>query len=1043
MNRSESQRSVANLKFWNSFGNTLAAWGTTLAPSCPHGPLRAHPATAMISRNTFRTFELTLGTLSLALLTACGGASPDTETAAATPATSPVASADASGNDDGTGIPADATRLAIDEPGANTAAATPRESSKAVGTATPKVAILAWSNYTSDVQQAHVARFNVALLALPQTATPATVAAAVAALKSRNASLQVAQTTTAHQVSDSVLPLATPTTANNWWLKTAAGARTSWQGSAGIYDTNITSFTAPDASGKRFPQFKASSDSTTFFKAAPGIDFVFSNLVWPQAVAADWKRLGTNQVWTDPTVQAAQRVGHAAYWDALRVLHPSLKVIANVSPQWQASAEFAGKTHGSYLNSVIGRTWSIETSTGWPAMMAQYRAALANTLAPKAVIFNAAAASADYRTMRFALASAMLEDGYFSLSATDGPQPAPWMDEFSAPIGTAAALPPTAAAASGLWSRAYSNGLVLVNPSKTASATITLPAGYKRLAGVQAPAVNSGAVATTVTLAPRDGLLLLKTTTPPPPPPADTQPPTPPSGLLTSGLACRSVTLSWAASSDNIGVTGYDIYHDGQQMTSVNGSTRSVALTLTPGASWGLYVNARDAAGNVSQASPIVTIQIPLCQTDTAAPTAPTNLQGTVAGTSAYLTWSAASDNIGVTAYDIYRNNVKVGSTGSLAFTDSGLAANTTYPYTLAARDAAGNTSARSLSLSLTTGGACANVVCAVTQVATESDIPWGLAALPDGTVLYSRRDVLDIVRLNPATGVKTSLGTLPLAQGTNAEGGMMGIAVSPNFPATDPWLYVYHSTATDNRVVRVQYKSGALDLATHQVLLSGIGRNAYHNGGRLRYGPDGKLYVATGDAQNGGSAQNLGGLAGKILRLNPDGSRPADNPFASYVWSYGHRNPQGLAFDAQGRLWQQEFGNSLMDETNLIQKGGNYGWPNCEGTASVSGTGCATAGYIAPKMTYLTADGSCSGITVVRGALYIACQRSARVYRWVISGSDLTNVQQLFAGTYGRIRTVEPSIDGGLWLATTNGGDKDSIANNSNNKIIKVNLGN
>ncbi len=1003
----------------------------------------------MNTSRTFRSFDLTLGTLALALLTACGGGGqPETATAATTSPTGPAATADASGGIDGTGIPSDAIRMAIDEPGAVAAAALPRESGKALGAATPKVAILAWSNYTTPAQQDHVARFNVALLAMPQTATPATVAAAVAALKNKNAGLQVAQMTSTHQVSDSLLPLATPTTASNWWLKTAAGARVSWQGTAGLFDTNITTFTAPDASGKRFPQFKASFDSTTFFKAAPAIDYVFSNPVSPQGLDADWKRIGANQAWTDASVQTAQLVGHVAYWDALRVLHPNLKVIANVSTQWQARPEMAGKTHGSYLNSLIGRSWSTETWGGWPAMMAQYRAALANTVAPKAVIFNAAVASADYRTMRFALATSMLEDGYFSLTATDGPQPAPWMDEFSVPIGTAAALPPTTATPSGIWSRAYSNGLVLVNPSKTASATITLPAGYKRLAGTQAPTVNTGAVVTTVTLAPRDGLLLLKADSPPPPPPpppADTQPPTPPSGLLTSGLACRSVTLSWAASTDNVGVTGYDIYHDGQQMTSVNGSTRSVLLTLTPGASWGLYVNGRDAAGNVSQASPILTIQIPQCQTDTTAPTAPTNLQGTVAGTSAYLTWSAATDNVAVTGYDIYRNgsSVKVGGTPSLAFTDSGLAPNTTYSYRVVARDAVGNNSAASLSLSLTTGGACANVVCAVTQVATDTDIPWGLAALPDGTVLYSRRDVLDIVRLNPATGVKTSLGTLPGAQGTNAEGGMMGIAVSPNFPATDPWLYVYHSTATDNRVVRVQYKAGALDLATLQVLLPGIGRNAYHNGGRLRYGPDGKLYVATGDAQNGGSAQNLSTLTGKILRLNPDGSRPADNPFASYVWSYGHRNPQGLAFDAQGRLWQQEFGNSLMDETNLIQKGGNYGWPNCEGTASVSGTGCATAGYIAPKMTYLTADGSCSGITVVRGSLYIACQRSARVYRWVISGTELTNVQQLFAGTYGRIRTVEPSIDGGLWLATTNGGDKDSIANNSNNKILKVNLGN
>lgn len=124
------------------------------------------------------------------------------------------------------------------------------------------------------------------------------------------------------------------------------------------------------------------------------------------------------------------------------------------------------------------------------------------------------------------------------------------------------------------------------------------------------------------------------------------------------------------------------------------------------------------------------------------------------------------------------------------------------------------------------------------------------------------------------------------------------------------------------------------------------------------RFGPDGKFYASTGDAQNGDNAQNPAGLNGKVLRINPDGTIPADNPFGNAVWSYGHRNPQGLAFDSQGRLWEQEFGNGVMDETNLIVKGGNYGWPACEGT---TGT-CGTPGYIAPKQTYPTSEGSCSG---------------------------------------------------------------------------------
>ena len=247
------------------------------------------------------------------------------------------------------------------------------------------------------------------------------------------------------------------------------------------------------------------------------------------------------------------------------------------------------------------------------------------------------------------------------------------------------------------------------------------------------------------------------------------------------------------------------------------------------------------------------------------------------------------------------------------------------------------------------------------------------------------------------------------------------------------------HTSPTDNRIVRMKLDNDTLNTGSEQILLSGILRNKFHDGGRLRFGPDGKLYASTGDAQNGDNAQNRNGLNGKILRLNPDGSVPTDNPFGNYVWSYGHRNPQGLAFDSQGRLWEQEFGNSVMDETNLITKGGNYGWPACEGT---SGT-CNTPGYIAPKHTYPTADGSCSGIAIVQDALYIACERGTRMYREQITGTELTNVQQYFNGTYGRLRTVEPAPDGGLWLTTTNSGDKDSIPNNSNEKIFHVALGN
>jgi glucose/arabinose dehydrogenase len=519
---------------------------------------------------------------------------------------------------------------------------------------------------------------------------------------------------------------------------------------------------------------------------------------------------------------------------------------------------------------------------------------------------------------------------------------------------------------------------------------------------------------------------------------ADTTPPTAPADPRTSNLTCTGVVLSWSASSDDVAVAFYDVYHDGQLMTSVPGTALSAELTVAPGATWGLYVNARDAAGNVSQASTTVTVTVPQCQADTEPPTTPTGVTATASGTTVTVRWTPATDNIGVTGYEVLRDGTVAGSTGggATSFTDSGLAANTRYQYQVRARDAQANRSAASTAVAVTTGASCATALCSVTRVTTETDLPWGLTTLPDGQVLYGRRDTFEIVRLDPATGTKTVTGRMPDVAGTDGEGGVLGLAVATDF-AADPWLYVMHTSATDNRVVRIRYTGGVL-AGTPQVLLTGIPRNKYHNGGRLRFGPDGKLYISTGDGQNGDRAQDLASLAGKVLRIDRDGSVPSDNPFGTPVWSYGHRNPQGLAFDSRGRLWEQEFGNSVMDETNLIVRGGNYGWPLCEGTTG----SCGEPGFVAPKHTYPVAEGSCSGIAVVRDALYVACERGTRLYRAVISGDSLTDVQQYLNGTYGRLRTVEPSADGNLWLTTSNYGDKDSIPNNSNESILKVELG-
>jgi glucose/arabinose dehydrogenase len=534
---------------------------------------------------------------------------------------------------------------------------------------------------------------------------------------------------------------------------------------------------------------------------------------------------------------------------------------------------------------------------------------------------------------------------------------------------------------------------------------------------------------------------------------ADAQPPTSPTGLRITNLACRSATLSWTASTDNVRVAFYDIYRDGQALGTVDGNTLSSTITLTPGAKWGVYVNARDAAGNLSVSSASLPLSVPVCEADSQAPTTPTGLAGSASGTTVNLTWNAATDNIGVVAYDVYRNNVKVGSAAVRSFADAGLAANTTYQYSVAARDAQNNVSSRSANVAILTGGNCATSICSVTEVTTDTDIPWGLVALPDGDILYSQRDTHDIIRLNPVTGAKKVIGKVPNVSGTVGEGGLLGIAITPNFPATDQWIYIYHTTATDNRIVRIKYIDGALDNTTLDVVLDGLRQSKFHNGGRLRFGPDGKLYASVGDGEVAANAKLTTGtlvpgnpikfwLSGKILRLNPDGTIPEGNPFNNEIWSYGHRNPQGLAFDSQGRLWEQEFGDT-EDETNLIVAGGNYGWPDCEGTKSRFNGGCTTAGFIKPKYTYRNGDGSCSGIAIVRDSLYVACLFGKRLYRHEINGSSLTNTEQFFSGTYDRLRTVEPTIDGNLWMTNSDAkGDKDSIPNNTNTKVFKVILG-
>ena len=291
--------------------------------------------------------------------------------------------------------------------------------------------------------------------------------------------------------------------------------------------------------------------------------------------------------------------------------------------------------------------------------------------------------------------------------------------------------------------------------------------------------------------------------------------------------------------------------------------------------------------------------------------------------------------------------------------------------------------------------------------VATGLQVPWGIAVLSDGSALVSERDTGRIVRVGPypPRPVGTVTGVMALG-----EGGLLGIAHSPG------WLHVYFTGAEDNRVVRMPWDGDAL--GAPQDVITAIPKAGIHNGGRIAFGPDGMLYVATGDAGSGRLAQDPESLAGKILRISPDGSIPADNPIAgSPVFSIGHRNVQGLSFDSRGRLWATEFGQSDVDELNLITAGANYGWPECEGACSRSPS---TDRYVDPVVEWTpTSVASPSGLAIIGDFAYVASLRGQTVWQVPLTGSG--SPLQLDLGDLGRLRTVV-AIDGGdLWLSTSN----------------------
>lgn len=306
--------------------------------------------------------------------------------------------------------------------------------------------------------------------------------------------------------------------------------------------------------------------------------------------------------------------------------------------------------------------------------------------------------------------------------------------------------------------------------------------------------------------------------------------------------------------------------------------------------------------------------------------------------------------------------------------------------------------------------------------------VPWGLAFLPSGDALVTARESGAVFRVRRRGG-KVRIGEIPSAGGARGEGGLLGVAVSPTF-GTDRFVYFYATTASDNRIVRARYVGGGLtDLSP---VLTGIPAATSHNGGRLKFGPDGKLYAGTGDAQVARLAQDETSLAGKILRIDADGSVPEDNPFGNPVWSLGHRNVQGLAWDRRGRMLATEFGEHDRDELNVIRKGHNYGWPEVEGG---DGPGPFHDPFV---MWRPTSTCSPSGLTTRGGRAWVAALRGEALYAVRLFGPRARRRARYFHGRLGRIRTVELAPDGSLWVMTSNRDGRGS-PRRGDDKVVRI----
>jgi len=309
--------------------------------------------------------------------------------------------------------------------------------------------------------------------------------------------------------------------------------------------------------------------------------------------------------------------------------------------------------------------------------------------------------------------------------------------------------------------------------------------------------------------------------------------------------------------------------------------------------------------------------------------------------------------------------------------------------------------------------------------LATNLDVPWSLAFAPDGRLFFTERTgavrVMQDGRLLPTPALRLA------DVAAIGEAGVLGLTLDPQFSQNHFVYLAYTGFAPDGHAVNrlVRYRESNNTLGERAVLVDNIQASSTHDGGRIRFGPDGSLYWTMGDAAVPLNAQRLSHMNGKILRFNPDGTTPSDNPYGSPVWTWGHRNPQGLDWNPlTGDAWATEHGQSGNDELNLIRKGRNYGWPVIEGTQSRPDMETPVLAFtpsIAPSGLSFYRS---TRMPPFRNDIFFATLRGMHIHRVVLDTNDRTRIaatERWLEGRFGRIRDVVTGPDGALYFCTSN----------------------